>query len=95
VNSRGHPRSGNAPLRDSPTTWKRVGAIGIVAIPEGGSGMMLFLAVLAVGILVRQILSTYLPSAQLAGHQYSSGRRMVVTDRSASVMTQTLPSGVS
>src|SRR5215213_946353 len=28
------------------------------------------------------------PSAQLARHQYSSGRRMVVTDLSASVITQ-------
>ncbi len=34
------------------------------------------------------------PSAQLAGHQYSSGSRMVVTERSASVMIQTLPAGV-
>src|SRR5215203_994106 len=35
------------------------------------------------------------PSAQLAAHPYSSGRRMVVTDLSASVMIQILPAGTS
>jgi hypothetical protein len=35
------------------------------------------------------------PDAQLAAHQYSSGKRMVVTERAASVTTQTRPAGVS
>src|SRR5215218_4791904 len=35
------------------------------------------------------------PAAQLAAHQYSSGSKMVVTERSASVMIQTLPAEIS
>jgi hypothetical protein len=34
------------------------------------------------------------PAAQLAGHQYSSGKWIVVTDLSAYVMTQTRPSPI-
>src|SRR5215218_2134453 len=38
---------------------------------------------------------TVAPTAEGAGHQFSSGRRMVVTDPSASVMIQTFPARVS
>jgi hypothetical protein len=34
------------------------------------------------------------PAAQLAGYQYSSGKRIVVTDLSAPGMTQTRPSPI-